>query len=146
LVTVDEGYWADGLDWFQRKIHQQELNGCVVNLGQVPQDEIWKEYKDADIIFFPSRCESFGFPLVESLASGKPILASDISVNKEICGDAASFFRNGSAEDAAAKLMLMLEVEERNKYSKLASAWFVERDWSWRAYAARFDKMMSGLS
>ncbi len=146
LVTVDEGYWADGLDWFQRKIQQQELNGCVVNLGQVPQDEIWKEYKDADIIFFPSRCESFGFPLVESLASGKPILASDISVNKEICGDAASFFRNGSAEDAAAKLMLMLEVEERNKYSKLASAWFVERDWSWRAYAARFDKMMSGLS
>jgi len=146
LVTVDEGYWADGLDWFRDKINQPELDGCVVNLGQVPQNEIWREYQNADVIFFPSQCESFGFPLIESLASGKPVLASDISVNIEICGDAASFFKNGSAEDAAAKLALMFEPQERAKYSNLAIARFEGRDWSWAAYAERFDRMVTSLS
>ena len=146
LVTVDEGYWADGLGWFQEQICLPELGGSVVNLGQVPQSEIWREYQNADIIFFPSQCESFGFPLIESLAAGKPVVASDISVNTEICGGAASFFKNGSAEDAAAKLALMLEPEERDKYSELAIARFKERDWSWGTYAARFDEKVSGLS
>lgn len=145
-VTVDEGYWADGLDWFQEQISLPELGGSVVNLGQVPQSEIWREYQNADIVFFPSQCESFGFPLLESLAAGKPIVASDIKVNTEICGDAASFFENDAAEDAAAKLASMFESRERDKYSKLATARFKERDWSWGAYAARFDEMVSGLS
>ena len=145
-VTVDEGYWADGLDWFQEQISLPELGGSVVNLGQVPQSEIWREYQNADIIFFPSQCESFGFPLLESLAAGKPIVASDIKVNTEICGNAASFFENGSAENAAAKLASMFEAKERDKYSKLATTRFKERDWSWEAYAERFDVMISGLS
>ena len=41
---------------------------------------------------FPSLVESFGHPLVEAMAAGLPIAASDIPVHREVCGDAAIYF------------------------------------------------------
>lgn len=50
-------------------------------------------YRGADIFVFSSYTESFGHPLVEAMATGLPIVAADIPVNRELCGDAAVYFR-----------------------------------------------------
>ena len=47
------------------------------------------EYKNADIILFPSLYEGFGLPVIEGFCVGKPVITSDISPMKEISDGAA---------------------------------------------------------
>lgn len=68
------------------------LGGVVRLTGVRSYDETWQLYREANVFVFPSLCESFGHPLVEAMASGLPIVASDIPVHREICGDAATYF------------------------------------------------------
>ena len=82
----------------------------------VPYEKIESVYRDTDIFLFPSLVESFGHPLVEAMASGLPIIASDTTVNREICGDAAVYFDPQNASDFAQSIMLVREdVELRSK-------------------------------
>jgi glycosyltransferase involved in cell wall biosynthesis len=75
------------------------LGGVARLTGVRSYDETWQLYREADVFVFPSLCESFGHPLVEAMASGLPIVASDIPVHREICGKAAEYF---AVMDAAA--------------------------------------------
>ena len=53
---------------------------------------------------------------MEAMASGLPIIASDTTVNREICGDAAVYFDPQNASDFAQSIMLVREdVELRSK-------------------------------
>jgi len=60
--------------------------------GPVPYMDVPGLYRESDLFVFPSITESFGHPLVEAMASGVPVLASDIPVCREICGEAAIYF------------------------------------------------------
>jgi glycosyltransferase involved in cell wall biosynthesis len=84
------------------------LGGSVRLLGVLEYAEIWQAYRDADLFVFPSLCESFGHPLVEAMACGLPIVASDIAIHREITGDAAEYFPVLSAEALAARLAALL--------------------------------------
>ncbi|MBV9325367.1 MAG: glycosyltransferase family 4 protein [Chloroflexi bacterium] len=48
-------------------------------------------YRGAHAVAVPSTCEGFGFPLIEALASGSPVIASDLPVFRELVGDAAHY-------------------------------------------------------
>ena len=61
-------------------------------LGPVPYREILRYYRGARALVFPSWMESFGHPLLEAMAAGTPIVASDIPSSREVAGDAAAFF------------------------------------------------------
>jgi glycosyltransferase involved in cell wall biosynthesis len=52
-------------------------------------DELWREYQNADMILFPSLYEGFGLPVIEGFCAGKPVITSDISPMKDIACDAA---------------------------------------------------------
>lgn len=62
-------------------------------------------YRMGEPFVFPSRYEGFGLPPVEAHNSGAPVLCSDISCLKEICGDCAAFFRSGDKDDLKRALM-----------------------------------------
>ena len=64
----------------------------VVELGTVPYDLLHQLYRRADIYVTAAYAESFAHPLVEAMASGVPVIASDLPVHKEICWNAALFF------------------------------------------------------
>ena len=57
-----------------------------------------KLYQNAFIFVFPSYYEGFGLPLLEAMQMGCPILASDISVFKEICGNSIKYFKSEDFE------------------------------------------------
>lgn len=58
-------------------------------LGFVEDKELPKLYKGALATLYVSLMEGFGLPIIESMASGTPVLTSDISSLPEIAGDAA---------------------------------------------------------
>jgi glycosyltransferase involved in cell wall biosynthesis len=58
----------------------------------VSDSDLPKVYANAQALIYTSQIEGFGLPLVEAMASGIPIFASDTPINREICGAAANYF------------------------------------------------------
>lgn len=58
-------------------------------LGFVPDDGLRALYGAAEVVWFPSRYEGFGLPVLEAMACGKPVVTSRASSLPEIAGDAA---------------------------------------------------------
>lgn len=72
--------------------------GRIALAGEVDDAALMRLVAHADALVFPSRYEGFGLPLLEALAAGTLVLASDIPTSREICGEAAFYFK---ADDPA---------------------------------------------
>lgn len=80
------------------ELRQQVTEERIINLGYCSIEGIARAYKFSDLLFFPSASESYGFPLVEALEAGIPILAPDKDFVREISGDSAFYFDLSSPE------------------------------------------------
>jgi glycosyltransferase involved in cell wall biosynthesis len=67
----------------------QEAGGQIVLTGFVPQDDLVALYNLADLFVLPSSYEGFGFPPLEAMACGCPVIVSDRGSLPEVVGDAA---------------------------------------------------------
>ncbi len=68
----------------------ETLGRSIKMVGFVDDDdELVSLYRAAQIVWFPSRYEGFGIPVLEAMACGTPTLASDASSIPEIAGNAA---------------------------------------------------------
>jgi alpha-1,3-rhamnosyl/mannosyltransferase len=80
----------DGADSPLRKVAEGlDLRQRVLWLGKVPEADLPALYGAAHALVFPSLAEGFGFPVLEAMACGTPVICSALSVLKEITGDAA---------------------------------------------------------
>jgi len=82
-----------------RLVRDLGVGDSVVELGAVPYGKLHRLYRRADIYVSPSYAETFAHPLVEAMASGLPVVASDLPVHKEICRDAAVYFPRFSPQE-----------------------------------------------
>lgn len=73
------------------RIDTLHLNGVVRFTGVVDDDELRRLYWGAALFVFPSLYEGFGFPVVEAMAAGCPVISSNTSSLPEVGGDAALF-------------------------------------------------------
>lgn len=70
-------------------------------------------YAECDIVFVPSRAESFGRVVAESMVNGIPVLASDLQpVRAMLESDAGLLFEPGDAVAAASQLRRLIDDEE----------------------------------
>ena len=58
-------------------------------LGRVDDDDLRSLYAGASCFAFPSLHEGFGFPVLEAMVQGTPVVCSDIPTLREVTGDAA---------------------------------------------------------
>lgn len=65
-------------------------DGSVRMLGRIDVDELRWLYENTSLFLFLTLDEGFGMPTLEALATGAPLLASDIPVFREILGDRAT--------------------------------------------------------
>jgi glycosyltransferase involved in cell wall biosynthesis len=69
-------------------LHFQER---VLQIAWVAEDGLRGLYRAADVFVLPSLYEGFGLPILEALASGAPVVCSDLELFREIGGAAALF-------------------------------------------------------
>lgn len=79
------GYGYDEMKkYFERSAHKEHIR----QLGYLPDEEVAILTSQAIAYVFPSWYEGFGIPNLEAMAAGTPLIASDISVHREVVGDA----------------------------------------------------------
>jgi glycosyltransferase involved in cell wall biosynthesis len=75
-----------------RALRDAGLDPAQILVGEMPLEKLRLAYRDASLLVFPSKLETFGLPLIEAMALGLPVLAADASCIPEIVGDAAILF------------------------------------------------------
>jgi len=73
----------------RRAVHQHQLHKYVRFLGYLPEETLAIMYRLAGVFVFPSLYEGFGLPPLEAMASGTPVVTSNVSSLPEVAGDAA---------------------------------------------------------
>jgi glycosyltransferase involved in cell wall biosynthesis len=98
----------------QDLIAKLNLQEYVLNVGEVSADEIKYFYNACDIFVFPSLYEGFGIPLLEALASGCPVIASNVTSIPEVVND-AGILLNPLDVDGFASAMFELLNDSRTR-------------------------------
>jgi len=71
------------------QVHQLALEERVHFTGYVPQKDLPALISGARVFVLPSLYEGFGFPVLEAMACGTPVVCSNVSSLPEVAGDAA---------------------------------------------------------
>lgn len=82
-------------------------------IGPAGPQALWRLLTASRAVFFPTGLESFGYPLAEARAAGRPVIARDTAQNAEIAGPALCGFRLGDPGSlrAAAERALTTRVD-----------------------------------
>lgn len=119
--------------------HQRELEGLARDLGiaervrflgAVPYQEILRFYRGARALVFPSFIETFGHPLLEAMAAGTPVIASDIPAFREIAEDAALFFPVDDPRSLAARVDELMS-EQKATQRRIAQGRMRAESFTW---------------
>lgn len=88
-------------------------------------------FRHCALFVLPSDLEGLPIVLLEALAYGAPVLASDIAPNVEVLRENGEYFRAGDAKDLALRLAECLETRDsmRARASEIKERMLVEYDW-----------------
>jgi glycosyltransferase involved in cell wall biosynthesis len=87
LVKVGDAWSVPQLE----RIRALGIGSGIIHLGFVRQEVIAALYRKAALVLLPSEAEGFGLPLIESMACGAVVIASDIPVLREVGGAAGVY-------------------------------------------------------
>jgi glycosyltransferase involved in cell wall biosynthesis len=114
-------------------VRKLNIADSVVELGAVPYEELHHVYRSCHIYVTPAYAETFAHPLVEAMASGLPVVASDLLVHREVCGDAALYFDRFSSEELAAQVQRI--ISSRDLANRMSARGLARsQDFSWSAH------------
>ena len=120
------------------------VSDMIVELGAIPYRQLHQVYACADLYVTPAYTETFAHPLVEAMASGIPVAASDLAVHREICGEAAVYFPRFSAEALAEKILQLAQSPET--MARMArSGRERSHQFSWKAHVEKIMELCASL-
>lgn len=120
------------------------VSEMVVELGAIPYRHLHLLYDRADIFVTPAYTETFAHPLVEAMASGLPVVASDLPVHREICAEAAEYFPRFSQKALARCVADVAMSPERLKLVSTVGRERV-RQFSWKTHVERILELSTKL-
>ncbi|HOW96845.1 MAG TPA: glycosyltransferase family 1 protein [Kiritimatiellia bacterium] len=132
-----------------KDIHDLGLEGSAVWPGRVSDACMEALYAISRALILPSRTEGFGFPVLEAMERGVPVICSDAGSLPEVAGDAALVVPAGNA-DALLEALLRLEREPGLREELARRGRERCRAFSWeqtgRAYRDVFETVVSGAA
>lgn len=97
-----------GSPWRGVEFDSSLLSDRIAVLGHVSDADLSVLMSQAEMLVFPSLHEGFGFPLVEAMAHGTPVITSDLAAIPEVAGDAALYVDAENPGDIAAQMHALL--------------------------------------
>jgi glycosyltransferase involved in cell wall biosynthesis len=114
----------------QTQIQELGLGDRVRFLDYVTYDQLPILYSGAIALVFPSLWEGFGFPVLEAMACGTPVITSNLSSLPEVAGDAAILV-NPYDENAIAEAMQRVATDEQGRSQLRAAGLSRASQFSW---------------
>ena len=126
-------------------IKEADRQNDVIFLGHVTDQEVSFLYHNARALVFPSLLEGFGFPILESMSCGTPVITSNISSLKEVAGNAAIQVDPHNVKEIAQAIQNL--VEDDDLHQRLIEAGLKRaEEFSWDKTAQRFIEIISKLN
>ena len=98
-----------------RFILRRKLNDRIIFTEFVSDEKLKFLIQNARVFCFPSLYEGFGLPIIESMACGCPVIASNVSSIPEITGDAAILVDPRNVEELVTALNQILTDDKLRK-------------------------------
>jgi glycosyltransferase involved in cell wall biosynthesis len=93
-------------------LRQLGLENATKVLPFIPAGALAALYRRAALVLITSEAEGFGLPMIEAMACGATIVASDIPALREVGGDAALFAKAGDVDDMVGLALGVLQDRE----------------------------------
>lgn len=130
---------------FGKQKGMKSLPKNVQLLGRVSDWDLLQLFHQADCFIFPSIYEGFGLPPIEAMRCGCPVLASDIPVLHEVCGDAADYFNPLDVEDIRNAIQTFIDNMEEKKPAMRERGYKNINRFSWQNSAQILIKLANDL-
>ncbi len=145
LVLAGSKGWL--VEDFFARLERERLNNIVRQLGWVPDDDLPAVLAAADLAVQPSLYEGFGLPVLENMASGQVVAASNAASHPEVGGEAAAYFDPTDTAEMTAVILRLLQ--DGQEYERRRHLGLVQASrFSWRRAAretrAMYDQLLAG--
>jgi len=109
-------------EWNRTMARAEELNVAdrIVDLDAVSDEALHALYANAAVYLHPSRYEGFGFPILEAMASGAPVVASNATSIPEVAGTAAVLVDPDDIEGMVGAVARLLDSPAERKRAAVA--------------------------
>jgi len=119
----------------RKKVKELNLTDSVEFPGFVSQKDLIDFYRHALVFVYPSYYEGFGFPVLEAMACGTPVVSSNASSLPEVGGDAVAYFDPFAVENIAAGILKVLNFDEQQYYNQIQKGRVQSQKFSWEKCA-----------
>ncbi|TGK21408.1 glycosyltransferase family 4 protein [Leptospira kmetyi] len=114
---------------------EEDPNGDYIRyFSSIPYSTIQKKYIEADLFVFASSCETFGQIVTEAMASGLPIVCSNLSAMPEILKNAGAYFNPVDVSSLVKALQTMLN-SKKDRIDSSKKAYQLAKKFSWKKAA-----------
>ncbi|MGC8879274.1 MAG: glycosyltransferase family 4 protein, partial [Anaerolineae bacterium] len=123
-----------GKELFNLIVDEQGMSNWVRFVGLIDDAQLVALYSAVDAFVFPSLYEGFGLPVLEAMACGAPVIASNVASLPEVVGDAGILVDPTDVTalaDAIWRALMDVELRERLRQQGLMRA----REFSWQRCA-----------
>jgi glycosyltransferase involved in cell wall biosynthesis len=132
LVLAGPSSWEPAIDAVVRAIPDRLR---LIRPGFLADGDLRGYLGGAQVAVFPSQSEGFGFPILEAMACGAPVLAARRLSLPEVGGDAVAYTEPDAASIAAALGRLLRDEKRRTALSAAGRARALEFSWAHSAEA-----------
>jgi glycosyltransferase involved in cell wall biosynthesis len=143
LVLAGARGWKNRL--LNREVNRSIFKNDIIFLGYISQKEKEILYSSGEAFIYPSYYEGFGFPPLEAMTYGLPVVCSNVSSLPEVVGEAALMINPFKPAEMAEALELIL-TDEKLRTDLINKGYERAKFFSWEETARQYLKLFKELN
>jgi len=139
LVLVGKNGWNN--DLLMSKINKLKKSKRAITTGYVPDEDLPYFYSGAELFVYPSLYEGFGLPPLEAMASGCPVITSNISSLPEVVGSSEILVDSDSVKEIQQAIVKKLNEKKADNQESARQA----SNFSWESSAKKMLALLNNI-